>query len=171
MGYHIEATEISVRIKTQDEDAAFRAICAFNAECPPTMKRGGTVGEDGKEEKWFSWMRADFSEYADLREVLREMGFSLDAWDGWMVLTGWHGDKRGQEDLLMESIARWVEPGSYVNWIGEDCARWRWEFSDDRLWVRAATTGWATEKSTPTENHMAGIIRAERFARLAAREA
>lgn len=163
MGYYVNATDVSVRIRIEDEDAAFKAMVRFNEECPPAMKRGGTVGEDGLEKKWFSWMREDFSEYDGLGMILHEMGFSYDLVDEWIVLTGWHGDKQGQEDLLMESIASWVKPGSFVEWVGEDCYRYRWDFEDGRLWVREGTQGWSEEKFTPTERRITAMRDMERF--------
>jgi len=166
VGYHVNATEISVRIRIDDEDAAFKAMVRFNEQCPPEMKRGGTVGEDGREEKWFSWMRADFSEYDGLGMILGEMGFSYDLDDGWIVLRQWHGDKQGQEDLLMESIAAWVEPGSFVEWVGEDCYRYRWDFEDSKLLVREEQRCWGDEKVTPTERRIASIGESDRFRKM-----
>lgn len=166
MGYRVHATDISVAVPIEHEDVAFKAMVRFNEECPPEMKRGGTVGEDGKERKWFSWMREDFSEYDGLGMILHEIGFSYDLIDGMIVLNGWHGDKQGQEDLLMESIAAWVKPGSFVEWVGEDCYRYRWEFEDGRLWVREGTTGWSDEKSSPTERRIRSMQELERFKQL-----
>ena len=163
MGYHVRATAMSVRVRIEDEDAAFKALVAFNSECPPAMKRGGTIDELGRERKWFSWMREDFSEYDSLGMILNEIGFSYDLSDGWISLSGWHGDKQGQEDLLMEVVAPWVEPGSFVEWIGEDCYRYRWDFEDARLWVREGTAGWSEEKYTPTERRITSMRDAERF--------
>jgi len=166
VGYHVNATDISVRIKSQDAADALDALRKFNAECPPAMKRGGTVGEDGREEKWFSWMRADFAEYESLGQLLGEMGFGHSVTDGWIVLTGWHGDKQGQEDLLMEAIARWVEDGSFVEWVGEDCYRYRWDFTDSKLLVREEQRSWGDETVTPTDRRLASIGEIERFQKM-----
>jgi len=173
VGYHVHVTDMSVAIPIEHEDAAFKALVRFNEECPPEMKRGGTIKEDGKERKWFSWMREDFSEYDGLGMILHEIGFSYDLvdyrpgkTDGMIVLRGWHGDKQGQEDLLMESIAAWVKPGSFVEWVGDDCHRYRWEFEDGRLWVREGTTGWSDEKSSPTELRIRSMQELERYKRI-----
>jgi len=171
VGYQVSATAMSVRIRIEDEDAAFRAMVRFNEECPPEMKRGMSLDYDGtgEERRWFSWMRADFSEYDGLGPILHEMGFSYDLVDGWIVLTNWHGDKQGQEGLLMEAIASWVEPGSHVEWVGEDCARWRWEFSKNGMRVREATTGWSSLSSTPTELRLTEVANAARLGSLLAK--
>ena len=96
-------------------------------------------------------MKEDFSQYATLEEALGEMGFSVKHEGDWLTFVGWHGDKQGQEDLLMESIAGYVEHGSFVNWIGEDCERYRWEFISQRLLVREGTSDWNALANTPTE--------------------
>jgi len=171
VGYEVRATEINVRIRAEHEAYVLGVLREFNEKCPPEMKRGMSFGydDDADERRWFSWMRADFAEYESLGQLLDEMGFGHAVNDGWIVLTGWHGDKQGQEDLLMEAIAGWVEPGSYIEWVGEDCARWRWEFSPQReLRVRQATTGWSPASSTPTELRLAAIGVAARLESLRA---
>lgn len=162
MGYGVSVTEMSVSIPEKHEKAAFEALLRFNEECPSHMKRGGGF-VDGEERRWFSWMRPDFSEYEDLGMILNDMGFSYSIHDGKIFVAGWHGDKQGQEDLLMESIAEWVDSGSFVDWIGEDCYRYRWEFEDGRLWLRDGTNGWSEEKCSPTERRIRSMQELERF--------
>jgi hypothetical protein len=163
VGYDVRATEASLRISAKSEGDALGALRRLNGECDPRLKRGGTVDEDGKEHKWFSWMREDFSEYEGLGDVLDDMGFAFMRTEDWYVVTGWTSEKRGQEDLLMEALAPWVEPGSYVDWVGEDCRRYRWEFADGRMLVRDGVESWSSDADTPTRRRLREIAETDRY--------
>ena len=153
MGYDVRATKCRFEIPRSSEREAYDALVRFNAATPDEVKRGGTFG-NGVAVKWFSFMEPDFSSYEDLRHLMSDLGFSYvdDDENETLVFSGWYGDKMGQEDLIVEAISHLIVPGGCVEWIGEDCRRWKWEFSDGSMFVvEADTEAWSSVKTTPTQ--------------------
>ena len=130
MGYYIEQTDSKFFIPHTDFDKALTAIKAIMYS--QDKMRGGSWGPDGKTERWYAWVNTD--------EVLQSQTLveALDCWR-WKARTDsfdnvcgieFAGEKSGQDDLLFDAIAPYVESGSYVVMRGEDGEVWRWYFEE-----------------------------------------
>lgn len=152
MGYYVNTGDCNIVVKAANAEPALAELIKFNDE-NDALKRGGSHGPEGKTESWFSWMPKDFRDFKTFGEFLGGLGFNFEVLEnGDFVLTH-YSDKTGQEDILIEAIARFVEDGSYAEWHGEDGERWRWEFSDGRMIVRDGILSWSDRTYTPTEVH------------------
>ena len=49
------------------------------------------------------------------------------------------GEKYGDDDLIFNAIAPYVEDGSYIQMNGEDGAIWRWVFENGKCVEKQAT--------------------------------
>src|SRR5690606_21320852 len=65
-----------------------------------------------------------------------DVAYALDAWrwvpereaTGDIVGLRFRGERLGDDRVLFEAIAPFVEPGSFIEMVGEDGAIWRWTF-------------------------------------------
>ncbi len=125
MGYHIRQRGSDFRIKKDNFAAALAAIKAL-ANKPEQMGGGNSTGE-----RWYSWV--DMNELA----AAETLPLALSAWR-WEVdcsdETGdvfnitFCGEKLGDDTILFETLAPFVEKGSYIDMEGEDGSLWRWAF-------------------------------------------
>jgi hypothetical protein len=94
--------------------------------------------------KKYSWVEA--SEYMNtetLEEALEAWGFCADVDDdGSVVDIEFEWEKAGDEDVMLKAISDWVKPGSYIQMLGEDGARWRWKFTEDGFRKEYAEVVW-----------------------------
>lgn len=111
MGYCIEQRDCKFYVV--DEEAALAAIKELAGK--ETMGPGH-----------FSWV--------DTREFMAADTFE-EAMDAWRWETNlyqkyilFNGEKLGDDKLLFDAIAPYVEAGSYIEMQGEDGAIWRWIF-------------------------------------------
>jgi len=138
MGYYVNTEDINVVVPKDLLEDAYEAICDLNQH--DDLKRGGSrgPGPDKSENKfWFSWMPEDIAAACpDLLSVVSTLGFDDSEYDkdGNLVL-GHYSNKTGQEDLLIDAIAPFVQEGSYVIWKGEDDTYYKWEFNDGKMLV------------------------------------
>jgi hypothetical protein len=65
-----------------------------------------------------------------LKEAMEEWRYELttDPATGDHTAITFTGEKSGDEDVLFPAIAPYVTAGSYIVFMGEDGARWRWVF-------------------------------------------
>ena len=100
-----------------DEEAALAAIKA--------MAGRETIQDSGG--RHFSWVTTQ--EFLDA-DTLEE---ALDAWR-WNLEPDWkqiqfNGEKLGDDKLLFDAIAPYVEAGSFIEMHGEDGEIWQWVFN------------------------------------------
>lgn len=126
VGYHVSGGG-EIRVPAEKQEAALVALKELNKH--DELKRGGSYGPDGKTESWFAWMDPDYDQkVTSVHEVFELLGF--ECWehaDGTLVIES-YDDKSGQEDLFLEALAPYVEPGGCFEWTGEDDEHWRQEF-------------------------------------------
>jgi len=48
--------------------------------------------------------------------------------DGNIIDLTFFGEKYGDDLIMLNAIAPWVKPGSYIEMSGEDGSMWRWAF-------------------------------------------
>lgn len=62
--------------------------------------------------------------------------------DGNVVIRYFTGERAGDEDVLFEAIAPYMEPGGYIMFHEEDGAVWRYLFEDGNLYEQDAIISW-----------------------------
>lgn len=143
MGYYVKIIRNDFSIKKERGEEAYRAVCELNRY--DDRKRGGRWGGNPSEkpadsksvssnpDKWFSWMPWNYDETCkNLAEVLEALGFGIEETEAEIRILD-YDSKAGQEDLFLEALAPYVEPGSYLLWLGEDRCIWKQEFEDGRM--------------------------------------
>lgn len=104
-----------------------------------SIKRGGSSNG----EKWFSWIGNEDIENAESVEaVFKRLGFETQSEDDGFQIIG-YDSKTGQEDLFLGVMAPFTAAGSYMNWIGEDGAQFRFEIRDGVMWKAEAQIKWS----------------------------
>jgi hypothetical protein len=82
----------------------------------------------------YDWVDKNFRTLPTLEKT-------LDAWN-WSIKLGpegnivdilFEGQNDGHYEILMEAMAPFVEPNSYIQMAGEDHMRWRWIFKDGHV--------------------------------------
>jgi len=126
MGYCMSQGDTKFRIKAANKAAALEAVRAL-------AKDGARMSYYNGRERRFSWVTTDDFTLAKTLEV------ALEAWrwpavvdekTGDIVGIEHHGEKLGDDPVLWDAIAPFVESGSYIQMSGEDGNVWRWCFKD-----------------------------------------
>lgn len=125
MGYCVDQGETKFLIKAENKTKAHRAVHALLKKMPR-----------------YSWI--DMGELAaaktieDQLEAFRwEAGTDEETGD--VVDLLFRGEKLGDDELLLKTIAPFVESGSFIQMNGEDGACWRWCFVDGKLSEKSPT--------------------------------
>lgn len=130
MGYCIRMSDSKFCIKKENCDGALQAAKQLGNGSNHPQARGSTY-ENGKTTKrFFSWMNdVDVTQWAHIKNAMDEWRYpcKIDS-DGNVVKIEFDGEKIGQEEILFNAIAPFVESGSYIEMTGEDGAKWRWVF-------------------------------------------
>ena len=82
--------------------------------------------------KHFMWINdsSEFLNASSLEEALQMWRWrATPDEDGGVAGLEFVGESRGDEDLLFQALAPFVDEGSYIAVVGEDDAVWRWFFS------------------------------------------
>lgn len=154
MGYDVMTEEAQLRIRAEDKDSAYRAVCAINAPEYNHLKRGGSFGPGEEREYWYSWMPADYpSETNSLEQVLELLGFELAHDDNGDIIDLSYYQKTGNEDIFMLALAPYVEDGSYILWQGEDGERWMWKFQNGTM-LHHRVKGFTIGEGKPIEYYV-----------------
>lgn len=141
MGYFVQTTDNDITIKKENFAKCYEAMCALNSR--DDLKSGGSYGGDGVDArsprpegldyhpaKWFAWMPADYPhQYKTFQEIIEKgLGFDADYNQDGDLCAIYYDNKTGAEDLFFQTIAKYVEKDSFIDWRGEDGAEWRWAF-------------------------------------------
>lgn len=144
MGYYIELVNRDFRIPENEE--VLQALKEANTKYDD-IKSGGMYGPEGKVQKWFSWMDADYDQtVTSVGDVFKMLGFEIgyDRIDNIdYVSLDAYNSKAGQEDLFLHVVAPYVKNGSFIEWLGEDSARWRYLVLDGKLYQQHAIINWS----------------------------
>lgn len=132
MGYYIDLEESHFFLPAENYDKAYEAMCLLNTT-HDHLKNGGEWSGGEQTAKWFSWMPANYPEVCpDAIAVLEQLGFEVIC-DEAGIVNLHYSSKAGQEELFLEAIAPYVEPGSYLIWRGEDGDRYGHKFADGQM--------------------------------------
>jgi len=125
MGYCMEQRDTNFKIKKENVAEAFKAC--------QTLFGKETIEDSGG--RHFSWVDTKvLMEATNLKEFMEEWRWEivLDE-DGNVTDIGFEGDKIGDDEYLFNTIAPFVESGSFIEMSGEDGCLWRWVFKDGKL--------------------------------------
>jgi len=151
MGYYVQITYSNAVIYSEHLPAALEALRALDAR--DDLKSGGSNRGD----KWFAWMNDfDLANATSVVSVLKKLGFEADSDAHGGLEIGGYDSKMGDEGIFIQTLAPYIESGSYIEWQGEDNEAYRWHFHhglmtteyDRRVpsWVRM---------DNPIESHIA----------------
>ncbi len=127
MGYCMTQRAEDFVLKKENQEAAFLAVQEL-----------GKTGQD------FHWVKAeDFKNMTDIFSTLDEWRWepSTDD-DGNIVSLNFTGEKLGADLTLFNTIAPYVESGSFVEMEGEDGSLWRWYFDGTSCQEITPTITW-----------------------------
>jgi len=125
MGYYVHITYSNAVIPSENLPAALDALRGLDAR--DDLKSGGSSAGD----KWFSWMNDyDLANAPSVASVLEQLGFVVDSdGRGDLSIIG-YDNKTGDEGIFIQTLAPYIESGSYIEWEGEDNEAYRWELCD-----------------------------------------
>lgn len=128
MGYYMSQQSAKFKIKKTKVAKALAAIKKLAKKTK--LMSGGTWQSGKKTESCFSWVNTkEFVKAKTLPEAIqawRWEGFVNDAGD--LVEINFNGEKLGNDAILLEAIAPFVEAGSYIEMEGEEGCHWKWCF-------------------------------------------
>ena len=134
MGYYVLVDDARLVIRSKQVPSALEALKELDTH--DELKRGGS--SNGA--KWFSWMNnINIQEQEDLSPIFRNLGFDeayTDLSTGDFHLGSFYDSKTGQEDLFLETVAPFVESGSFIIWRGEGGETWRNLFVDGEMYTQ-----------------------------------
>jgi len=92
----------------------------------------------------FSWVTtSDFLNAETLEDALDVWRWEADTdEEGNIVDISFIGEKLGDDETLFKSIARFVNPGCYIQMEGEDGTLWRWVFDGANCKEVVAKVSW-----------------------------
>jgi hypothetical protein len=139
---YIEDQEFLIRGKNKAGAlAAIKGLDPNGTDSSSARLQGGRWdGEkQAKVERWFSWV--DTKEYQDaetLEDALRAWRWPSDPQGVEPTEDVDHiafdGEKIGNEEVLFDAIAPFVESGSFIEMHGEDGCQWRWLFRNGKCY-------------------------------------
>lgn len=144
MGYYVSINSSHWALPLEHEAAALQALKDLNKPENNHLKRGGSYTGGEKNAHWFSWMDADYDQkYHYVKDILEALGFECfrDSQTGDLHILHYDG-KIGQEELFLHALAPFVRDGSFIEWTGEDGARWRYRFEGGEMFADDGVITW-----------------------------
>lgn len=140
MGYYIRMEDACWRLPFSKLKDAYDAMIALD-QTHDHLKRGGSYGSEGRTEKWFSWMPADYATSMEtVGEILQALGFELETNDAGDIVVCNYDNKTGQEELFLSAVAPFVLKDSYINWSGEEGSKWQLFFDGEKMITKNGIT-------------------------------
>jgi hypothetical protein len=125
MGYYMELMESNFSIAPENQAAALKAIKSL----------AGKETNHGSTGDYFSWVDTkDFLNAQTLEEALSVWRWEteIDAYDN-VTISEFTGEKLGDDELLFQAIAPYVDKDSFIQMQGEDGSIWRWVFDGNNV--------------------------------------
>ena len=150
MGYYMDQMDSKFFVAAEHILAMVTAIHALASR---HELMGGASYQNGEiVSRHFSWVNNDFVDCHDVKELFRKWGWSIELKDKNIVSIFFEGDKMGDDEVLMQAIAPYVEAGSYIEMRGEDSiphrvawqayTTWRWCFDGKTMVEKYPTITW-----------------------------
>ena len=127
MGYYIDQVDHNFRIKKENIQKAWDSLLNI-------MKIEKKTIHDSSGYH-YSWINTeDVLNAETFKEALSEARFDIKTDNnGDVTHIYFNGEKLGDEEIILSSIAPYVENGSYITFQGEEGERWKWKFVDGVL--------------------------------------
>lgn len=142
MGYCMSQNGSKFYIAQADQAAALAT--ALELCNHPEKMSAGWFDQITKVWSSFSWVDIDeFRAAKTLVEALKAWRWIIEVdVDDNVIAILFDGEKLGQDQLLFDAIAPWVQDGSYIEMSGEDGSMWRWVFEAGKCHEVQATITW-----------------------------
>ncbi len=166
MGYCV-SMDINVTIPGKNVSGALTAIRELMLKAN-TLGGGGGRGPDGVQVRWYSWVDTEDVIKAvdknDLIEVLNHWRYEatsdsispveeLAEQKADIVVVCFTGEKLGDDSVLWEALAPFVDSDSYIECTGEDEARWKYSFTNGEFSSCDGVNIWRGSKDDPIILH------------------
>jgi hypothetical protein len=100
-------------------------------------------GKDIADVAWYSWTNSRECRAAtDIYQIIEQFFETVDIADDRMSFEVYVDNKIGQEDVLLEFLAPYLEDGSHLRYRGEDGDLFGWRVQDGALLEERATVTW-----------------------------
>lgn len=133
MGVDVNTNGSDFRLPKKNLDNAYKAVCALDYHKQVT--HGWTMNADEK------------YNLLSIGEILEFVGFEFSNKRGDILDPSFCGRQR-EIDQFFETLAPYVDEGSYINWVGEFGDHWQWLFTGGMMRV---LEGIITYSETPSE--------------------
>lgn len=130
MGYYIETREIDFKIKESNEEKALQALKDMAIK---NNRISWVDNQDIIDSKTFKQAFSECRYQSSLEEVDGEMYITIDYFSG---------EKYGSEELIFNTLAPYVEDGSYITYQGEEGEQWRYTFNNGTMKEKTAKITW-----------------------------
>lgn len=140
MGYRIFQLQTRFLVLHRNCEAAFASIQNLCQPSPKLLLGNGKT-ESLPQVRNFAYVEGRaILESHTLADVLTEWRWSptIDE-EGNIQGLEFLGEKLGEENLLFNLLAPYVEAGSFIEVVGEDSKVWRWRFDGDRCFQQEGT--------------------------------
>lgn len=127
MGYYMDQVDQDFRIKKENIQKAWNSLLDIMK-----VEKKTICDSSGYH---YSWIDTDAVLNAETFEkALSEARFDVETDNnGDIVDIYFNGEKLGDEEIILGSIAPYVESGSYITFQGECDERWKWKFINGTL--------------------------------------
>ena len=141
MGYYVKLSASTATLPIDHLDEAMARLCELNTH--DEWKRGWSSTGGTVTERYFSWMPADYDvKFTTVEEILTAVGYDVVETNIGGLNVYNYDNKTGCQDLFIWYISDLFEPNSYMEWVGEDGARERWEFGGGEKMKVSYQQGW-----------------------------
>jgi hypothetical protein len=126
-------------LKRENQSAALAAIRALSGKGPHSGR--------------FSWVDRDFATRCDnFHDIMDEWRWEPEYDDdGNVDNIEFTGEKIGDDKVLFDAIAPFVESGSYIEMLGEDGTRWKWKFDGKTCTELTATESFEDDETVTVQ--------------------
>jgi hypothetical protein len=136
MGIHIHQWDSTFHIKKENFAGAVKAL--------KDLSERTDLMDNGK----FTWVSINYVELTDLQKILECWRWSstLDE-DGDIADICFEGESYGDDEILFEALAPFVEDGSCIQMSDDYLDQWRWKFVNGELVIQTSKVVWEGEES------------------------
>lgn len=147
MGYYVEVIESCAYVPADKVEAACRGMEPMMS--PEQIVQDGQGGSwsGGKQEKYcYSWVDDDKCRKLlaenDLAGFIEAWGFTPWTDEQGNIYLGGYDSKTGQEELMLQNLAPFMEPGTHMVWRGEEGELWASVFTDGKMHEKQVKIVW-----------------------------
>lgn len=131
MGYCIDQTDSEFLIKESNVKSALKAL-----------KELARDFDMGAEKQRYSQRFGDVK-WPHLSQALEALDFDNEFNDdGDCISIRYSCEKSGDEETILKRLAPFVEDGCFIEFCGEDGEKWRYFFSQGKLWTQLPEISW-----------------------------